>query len=152
MISVNELRGLCNDKKVYIWGAMIVGQGVCRALERNRIRLEAFLDKSPSLQGQKALGYPIIKPADAFDTVRNNQGFIIAGSGHNATEIARLCEKEGFKKGADYILCEVLNNLDPSVDVSGACNLRCISCHRGNMKEQPPGWIHERRHVQASFG
>lgn len=138
MIRVNELHDLCSDKKVYIWGAMIVGQGVCRSLERNRIRLEAFLDKSRSLQGQKALGYPIIKPEDAFDTVRKKQGVIIAGSGHNSPEIARLCDKEGFKRGTDYILCEELNTLDPSVDVSGSCNLRCISCPRGNVKEQPP--------------
>jgi len=138
MINAENLRGLCGQKRVYIWGAMIVGQGVCRSLERNCIPLEAFLDKSVSLQGQKALGYPIINPADAFDIVRRGEGFIITGSGHNSPEIAALCEKEGFQKGKDYILCEELNDLDPSVDVSGACNLRCISCPRGNVKKQPP--------------
>lgn len=138
MINAENLRGLCRQKRVYIWGAMIVGQGVCRSLERNRIPLEAFLDKSVSLQGQKALGYPIINPADAFDIVRRGDGFIITGSGHNSPEIAELCEKEGFRKGKDYILCEELNDLDPSVDVSGTCNLRCISCPRGNVKIQPP--------------
>ena len=138
MISVEELHGLCRRKRVYIWGAMIVGQGVCRALERHRIPLEAFLDKSISLQGQKALGYPIIPPTDAFDVVRRGDGFIITGSGHHSPEIAAFCDKEGLRHGTDYILCDELNDLDPSVDVSGVCNLRCISCPRGNVKEQPP--------------
>lgn len=117
---------------------MIVGQGVCRSLERNHIQLEAFLDKSASLQGQKALGYPIIKPVDGFDIVRQGKGIIITGSGHNSPEIAGLCEKEGFQKGKDYIPCDDLNDLDPSIDVSGVCNLKCISCPRGNVTQQPP--------------
>ncbi len=138
MISVDELRGLCRNKNVYIWGAMIVGQGVCRSLERHQIPLTAFLDKSASLQGQKALGYPIIKPEESFTVVRRGEGVIITGSGHNSPEIAGLCENEEFEKGKDYILSEDLNDLDPSVDVSGICNLRCISCPRGNVKDQPP--------------
>jgi len=138
MISVDKLYGLCRAKKVFIWGAMIVGQGVCRALERNRIPFTAFLDSSVSLQGQKALGYPIIKPADAFDRVRKGEGLIIIGSGHNSPEIAGLCAGEGFQEGSDYILGEDLNDIDPSVDVSGVCNLRCISCPRGNSQKQPP--------------
>jgi MoaA/NifB/PqqE/SkfB family radical SAM enzyme len=138
MISVEELRQLCLNKKVFIWGAMIVGQGVCRSLERNSIPVENFMDKSLSLQGRKALGYRILKPGDIFAQVRRGQGIIIIGSGHNSPEIASLCAKEGFQKGKDYILCEDLNDIDPSVDVAGMCNLKCISCPRGNEKQQPP--------------
>ena len=138
MISLEELRQLSLNKKVFIWGAMIVGQGVCRSLERNGIPVESFMDKSLSLQGRKALGYSILKPNDVFESVRAGRGIIITGSGHNSPEIAGLCEKEGFQKGKDYILCEDLNDIDPSVDVSGMCNLKCISCPRGNEKQQPP--------------
>ncbi len=138
MINVAELRQLCLNKKVFIWGAMIVGQGVCRSLQRNGIPIESFIDKSLSLQGRKALGYPIHKPDDVFARVRSDKGIIIISSGHNSPEIAGLCEKEGFEKGKDYILCEDLNDIDPSVDVAGMCNLKCISCPRGNEKYQPP--------------
>jgi MoaA/NifB/PqqE/SkfB family radical SAM enzyme len=141
MMTVEGLRQLCLGKKVYIWGAMIVGQGVCRALERNQISLEAFLDKSPSLQGIKALGYPIIKPEEVFGSVRGGKGFIITGSGHNSTEIGLLCEKAGLIQGKDFIFCEDLNRIDPSVDVAGMCNLKCISCPRGNTKQQPPAGL-----------
>jgi MoaA/NifB/PqqE/SkfB family radical SAM enzyme len=138
MISVEKLRQLLLNKKVFIWGAMIVGQGVCRSLERNGIPVEAFIDKSLSLQGRKALGYPIHKPDNVFACVREGKGIIVIGSGHNSLEIAGLCEKAGFLNENDYILSEDLNDIDPSVDVAGICNLKCISCPRGNEKLQPP--------------
>ena len=138
MISVEGLRGLCSNKRVFIWGAMIVGQGVCRSLERISIPVTAFLDSSASLQGRKALGYEIRKPSDVFETVRAGEGIIIASSGHCDLEIGDCCDGNGMKRGRDYLLCRDLNDIDPSVDVSGMCNLKCISCPRGNDGSRPP--------------
>lgn len=137
MITAKELHELCSSKRVFIWGAMIVGQGVCRSLERIGIPVEFFLDSSASLQGRAALGYTIGKPDDVFELVRAGQGIIIAGSGHWDLEIGDRCEQAGLRKGQDYILCRELNDIDPSVDVAGMCNLRCISCPRGNENIQP---------------
>jgi hypothetical protein len=137
MITVEQLYRLCANKKVFVWGAMIVGQGVCRSLERIGIHVESFLDSSLTLQGRSALGYKIGNPDDAFDLVRTGRGIIIAASGHWDLEIGDCCEKAGLRKGQDYILCRELNDIDPSVDVAGMCNLRCISCPRGNENKQP---------------
>lgn len=137
MITSEELHRLCTNKKVFIWGAMIVGQGVCRSLERIGVPVESFLDRSPSLQGGSALGYTIGKPDDVFESVRAGKGIIIAASGHCDLEIGDSCEQNGLRKGLDYILCRELNDIDPSVDIAGMCNLRCISCPRGNEKTQP---------------
>jgi hypothetical protein len=137
MISLEELRKLCLNKKVFIWGAMIVGQGVCRSLERIAIPVSSFLDSAPSLQGRKALGYEIRKPDEVFEAVRAGEGLIIAGSGHCDLDIGDCCDKAGMKKGKDYILCRELNDIDPSIEVSGMCNLRCISCPRGNDSWKP---------------
>jgi hypothetical protein len=141
MMSIDQLWQVCENKKVFIWGAMIVGQGVCRALERNGILVEAFLDSSPSLQGQSALGYIIRKPDSAFGAVLAGEAVIIASSGHHDLKIGGICEAAGIKKGEDYLLCRDLNDIDPSVDVAGMCNLRCISCPRGNEYTQPPAGI-----------
>jgi MoaA/NifB/PqqE/SkfB family radical SAM enzyme len=137
MISVAALRHFCSNKKVFIWGAMIVGQGVCRSLERIGVRVESFLDSSVSLQGREALGYRIHKPDDVFELVRAGQGIIIAASGHWDLEIDDCCEKAGLRKGQDYILCREFNDIDPSIDIAGMCNLRCISCPQGNENIQP---------------
>ncbi len=137
-MTVEELRQFCSNKKVFIWGAMIVGQGVCRSLERIGVPVESFLDSAPALQGKSALGYYIgIPDDDVFKTVRAGNGIIIAASGHCDLEIGESCEKAGLRKGQDYILCRELNDIDPSVDVAGMCNLKCISCPRGNEKKQP---------------
>jgi MoaA/NifB/PqqE/SkfB family radical SAM enzyme len=138
LITSGELIRLCKNKKVFIWGAMIVGQGVCRSLERIGIPVESFIDSSPSLQGGKALGYAVGKPGDAIELARSEQGLIIASSGHCDLDIGESCKRAGLRKGKDYILCRELNDIDPSVDVAGICNLRCISCPRGNEDIQPP--------------
>jgi MoaA/NifB/PqqE/SkfB family radical SAM enzyme len=137
MITAEELRQLCSNKKVFVWGAMIVGQGVCRSLERIGAPVESFLDSSPSLQGRSALGYTISKPDDVFESVRMGEGIIIAASGHCDLEIGDCCERAGLRNGQGYFLCRELNDIDPSVDVAGMCNLRCISCPRGNENTQP---------------
>lgn len=138
MIDAAALLDFCTGKRIYIWGAMIVGQGVCRTLERIGLAPESFVDSSPELQGQKALGYPINKPESGFADVRAGQGVIIAASGHCDIEIGGLCRAAGFEYGRHYILSRDFNEIDPSVDVAGMCNLHCMSCPRGNMGTQPP--------------
>ena len=138
MIDAASLRAACRHKEVFIWGAMIVGQGVCRALERHGITVRCFVDASSALQGQSALGYPIHAPEPAIDAALVGKGLIIAASGHHDLDIGSLCEAQGLKKGVGYILCRDLNAIDPSVDVAGMCNLRCMSCPRGNDPWQPP--------------
>ncbi len=138
MITTEELIKLCSNKKVLIWGAMIVGQGVCRSFERIGIPVEAFLDSSSSLRNKRALGYEIWKPDTSFDTVRDGKGIIVVSSGHYDFEIGEICKNEGFHKGLDYIFSRDFNNIDPSIDITGYCNLKCISCPRGNETVQPP--------------
>lgn len=134
-----DLKRLKGERPIYLWGASIVGHGVCRALERCGLAPAAFLDRSPRLRGKKALGYPVwppevlLKQADA-----GAKAFIIIASGHYEDEIAGMCRQAGLRSGQDFISSRVLSPLDPSVDISGICNLRCISCPRGNMAEKPP--------------
>lgn len=138
MRSPAALQEFCAGKQVYVWGAMIVGQGVCRTLERVGTPMAAFLDSSLELQGKSALGYEILPPASAFDEVRAGKAVIIAASGHCDLEIGESCKDAGLTYNQDYILSRDFNHIDPSVDVAGMCNLRCISCPRGNVDEQPP--------------
>lgn len=140
MIELAALQAFCAGKRIYVWGAMIVGQGVCRTLERTGTPITAFLDSSRELQGKTALGYPILRQDSVFDAVRAGEGVIIAASGHCDLEIGQLCQAAGLTYGKHYILSRDFNQIDPSVDVAGMCNLHCISCPRGNMEEQPaPG-------------
>ena len=137
MLTAKELKKICASKDVYIWGAMIVGQGVCRSLERIHIPVTSFVDSSTSLQGQTALGYPIRNPDGILEPVRAGSAVIVISSGHFDHEIAERCQAMGLEQGSHYILSKTLNHIDPSVDVTGLCNLKCISCPRGNESVQP---------------
>jgi MoaA/NifB/PqqE/SkfB family radical SAM enzyme len=138
-LSPAQLAALLGERELYVWGASIVGTGICRALERCGSAPVAFIDSSPRLRGVKTLGYPVLAPADLLDDPqRRDRSFIVIASGHYEAEIAGLCQGAGLRSGADFISARRLAPLDPSVDVSGLCNLRCISCPRGNYQDQPP--------------
>lgn len=130
-----DLRRIIAGKKVYIWGAMIVGQGVCRALERYGIPVTAFIDSSEALQGRTALGYPILPARKTIEEQAPDQQVIVISSGHYDLEIEQSCLSAGLVKDTHYLMSYDLNDVDPSVDISGICNLRCISCPRGNMRD-----------------
>ncbi len=133
--TLTELQKIISGKKIYIWGAMIVGQGTCRAFERYGLVINAFLDSSDSLQGQKALGYRIESPTAIIQSENKEERVIIIASGHYDLEIEQTCIKAGLLKDVHYVMSYELNDVDPSIDVSGVCNLKCISCPRGNMND-----------------
>jgi len=133
-----RLAGIIGGRKLFVWGAMIVGQGVCRSLERHAIPISGFLDSSPNLQGAQALGYTVFSPEPAMAACRDGEAFIVVGSGHCDHEIAEICRANGLEAHHHYLLSRELNEIDPSIDISGACNLRCISCPRGNIADSPP--------------
>ncbi len=138
-VSAANLDALTPGRAIYIWGASIVGFGACRALERHGRPPEAFIDSSPRFHGKTAMGYRVL----SFDELQKNpealrNAFIIIASGHYEDEIAARCMKAGLSPKEDFTSARALSPVDPSVDISGVCNLRCISCPRGNMAEQPP--------------
>lgn len=139
----DQFTALLKERELYIWGAMIVGQGVCRSLERHSIRVSGFLDSSPSLQGRRALGYKITTPEQILPSCHEDKAFIVIGSGHYDREIEQICRENGLEAHRHYILSRELNELDPSIDISGTCNLRCVSCPRGNISNdtQPVGFM-----------
>ena len=137
---VEHIEALRRGRPLYLWGASIVGFGMCRALERVGLPVAGFIDHSPRLQAQPALGYPVLRPADLLgDAERLANSFVIVTSGHYDAEIEQECARAGLVPGVDVLSARCLVPIDPSVDVSGLCNLRCMSCPRGNFAEQPPG-------------
>ena len=137
--TASDLRSMRGERCIYLWGASIVGAGMCRALEREGMAPAAFLDSSDRLADKRFLNYPVCKP----DTILSDPGerkrsFIIITSGHYEDEIAGLCQSAGLGPGVDFLGVRSINPFDPSVDVAGHCNLRCISCPRGNFEKQPP--------------
>ena len=139
MMNPDELKKLVGGRTVFLWGASIVGFGVCRAVERNGIKPGGFIDSSKRLKGKSSLGYKVYLPDEILpDAAERKNKFIIITSGHYENEIENICIKAGLAKNMDFISARTICPLDPSIDISGICNLHCISCPRGNMHYQTP--------------
>jgi MoaA/NifB/PqqE/SkfB family radical SAM enzyme len=138
-LNPEQLERLIRGRRLFLWGASIVGQGVCRALTRCGCSLTAFIDSSPRFKGRRVSHYPVLLPEEILaDPEVRQDAFIILSSGHYEGEMARACLAAGMNEDVDFISARRLSPLDPSVDISGLCNLKCISCPRGNMPDQPP--------------
>ena len=79
-------------------------------------------------------------PASFFGTASPDRAFIIVASGFFADEISESCLAQGWAGHADFAVYGELRRFNYQVDVAGMCNLRCISCPRGNWpRHRKPG-------------
>lgn len=135
-LSAADLSRLARGRDIYIWGGAFVGGGVWKALTRNGISAAAFLDSSPRFRGRKLRGLEVLHP----DAILQKPGawetaFIITASGHWENQLKEGCLAAGFTEGADFISFNEMTPIQPAVEISGVCNLRCQGCPRGNMDE-----------------
>lgn len=133
--SPEALKTIIGDRDLYFWGARH-GYGMCRVFRRLGFAPVGFIDSSLSLVGQTVLGYPILLPGQVLEQP-GKRPFIVITSSFFADEIAEHCRTAGFAEGEDFIPFTRIQRFDYQVDISGVCNLRCISCPRGNMPKQP---------------
>ncbi|MBA4416603.1 MAG: hypothetical protein C0392_01640 [Syntrophus sp. (in: bacteria)] len=135
---VNQIAG----RNVFIWGARHEGYAARLALGRQGINATGYIDSSPSLAGTSAFELSIMDPVSFFKKESTARSFIVIASGFYADEIAERCEREGWLKGEDFTVFGELRRFNYQIDVSGMCNLRCISCPRGNWpRHRKPGFM-----------
>lgn len=146
MANMNQLRQpenlatIIGKRDVHIWGARHEGYAARLALTRQGIFPAGYIDSSPSLTGSSAFGLSITSPESFFKNISSNKAFIMVASGFFADEIARKCEEEGWHGGKDFVVYGELRHFNYQVEVAGMCNLRCISCPRGNWpRHRKPG-------------
>jgi MoaA/NifB/PqqE/SkfB family radical SAM enzyme len=127
-------------RPLYIWGAGNQGRGLCRVLEGQRIAVEGYIDSSPQLHGTADNGRTIYAPANVLNSnsAPDARPFIIIASFFFDDQIAKKCEAAGLARGEDFISYTAIKPFDYAVDISGFCNLRCLSCPRAQRSDQHP--------------
>lgn len=141
-IEPSALRQRVGQRKLFIWGARHEGYATSLVVRRIGIQQTGFIDSSPSLQGTQAFGYPILLPDEFFARYSKADTLIIIASGFYADEISELCVRQGYRKKEDFLVYGELRKFNYQIDVSGSCNLRCISCPRGNYPDhRKPGFM-----------
>jgi len=142
MISSNTrdaMWNLLSDRNLYVWGAGQQGRGIARILERKGFVVKGFIDSSSQMQGQVVLDHPILAPETALITEPNQQPpFVIIASFFFEDDIRQQCCNLGLSEDRDMISYKRLKPFDYAVDISGACNLRCISCPRASRQDRHP--------------
>jgi MoaA/NifB/PqqE/SkfB family radical SAM enzyme len=104
-------------------------------------RPKGFIDSSTSLQGKKVLDHPVYPPAEILAKEKGSY-YIIITSPFFADEIAESCTKAGLVTPDDFISHSRIQLFDYQIDISGMCNLRCISCPQGNFRpHHKPGFM-----------
>ncbi len=131
---------LFQGRDLYIWGAGQKGRGFLLALKRNGFTVKAFLDNSPLLIGTEYQGIPTVAPETILHhpDIPQNSFILIASVDKKNKDMFALCEKAGLQKKRDFINIQELSPFYPTIEISGICNLKCISCPRGNTKNPPP--------------
>lgn len=133
-----QLKTLIGRRTVHIWGARHDGYAAYQVLQRHQLDTHAFIDSSLALQGQQVFGKAIQLPDVFFATATPQSAFILIASGFHADAIAEQCQQYGFILGRDVIIQGDLRLFNYQVDIAGSCNLRCISCPRGNFDTHRP--------------
>jgi MoaA/NifB/PqqE/SkfB family radical SAM enzyme len=129
-------------RKVLIWGARHDGYAARLALQRYGITITSYIDSSPALKGTSAFGLHIISSDSFFEKETPSTAFVVVASGFFADEIGILLESHGWRKDVDFAVYGELRRFNYQVDVAGMCNLKCISCPRGNWpRHRKPGFM-----------
>jgi MoaA/NifB/PqqE/SkfB family radical SAM enzyme len=137
--TAKDASDLFKERDLYIWGAGQKGRGFMLALKRNGFKVKAFLDSSPLLIGTEYRGTPILDPKIILNnsTTCQKSFILVASVDKKNKEMFALCQNAGLIKGKDFINIQELSPYYPTVEISGVCNLRCISCPRDNSMHGP---------------
>lgn len=135
----SQLKELVGTRPVYFWGARHDGYGMCKIFERHGIKVGGFIDSSETLNGTTVFGYKVKMPEPFFRHNPKGTFFIIIAAPFFIDEIAELCQQQGLSAPKDFMGFDKIQRFDYQIDVSGICNLHCISCPRGNFPKQPKG-------------
>ncbi|MBU0767457.1 radical SAM protein [Patescibacteria group bacterium] len=134
------MRTIIGNKQILVYGAGNQGRGIIQALSDQGFEPSGFIDKNPELQSRVLAGLPVHSPEYIMGQDASDTFFVVVASFFFEREIAEELEAQGFIKGNGYISYNALKPHDYVVEVSGVCNLRCISCPRAgsNSVERPP--------------
>jgi MoaA/NifB/PqqE/SkfB family radical SAM enzyme len=133
-----SMLALIADRPLYIWGAGNQGRGLCRVLEKQGMHLSGFIDSSAVVRNCRAVGYEVFSPEQVLHARGRATPFVIIASFFHERDIAARCIEAGLVEGVDFVPYTAIKPFDYAIDISGVCNLRCISCPRSDRTSRRP--------------
>jgi len=134
-LSLKEATNILSGKDIYIWGAGQKGRGFKQALERNGFCVENFIDKSSDLIGTSYQGLEVLDPVKVLQNNSKDKFIFTASVASKNNQMFKECARFGLKKKVDFDDIQSFSPFYPSIDITGLCNLKCLSCPRSREDE-----------------
>lgn len=128
--TLNLLRQTAHSRNTWIWGAGNQGRGLRQILHAHQVPLGGFIDRAANGDGEQLMGLPVQTPAIIKAADFREKNFVIIASYFFEAEIANELKLAGLSAQQDFLSYTQLKQNDYSIDISGTCNLKCISCPR----------------------
>jgi hypothetical protein len=133
--SIKLLTGKISEgRNILVYGAGNQGRGVVHTLQQQGVETAGFIDRNPDLQGRSLAGLPVLAPSVLIESGAVDSLFVIIATFFFERDVSTYLESHGFTKGLNYLPYRELKPRDYAVEVSGVCNLRCISCPRAERR------------------
>ncbi len=126
----SQLDNLLRGKKVIIWGARMVGQGFSRYCTSNHFETLCFIDSDPSLENQIIKGLKVLSPKNVKGFIKkfdHEEIILVIAVSTKSSEIVNSFKKFDLDH-LEHIIYSDFSDIFFTIDVVGACNLRCASC------------------------
>ena len=136
---LDDFADKASRRNVIVFGGGNQGRGIVSALQENGISVHRVLDRNPHLAGGNIRGVNVSDPEYLRYESSPQDNFVVVASFFFEKEMSAALDGMGFVGGSDYIPYTDLKKFDYVVEVSGVCNLRCISCPRslGDIPKPP---------------
>lgn len=130
-ITIEKFKQLSNSRKIYVFSTNLEGTGCVKLLQQIGLTVGGFIDSRQFKNGYKC-GVPIIHPDAFFETLDENAVVIIAAKHRQTRKWAiESCKNSGLKRGESLFVSTDLCDCFPTIEISGKCNLKCITCNLG---------------------
>lgn len=113
---------------IWLWGAGNQGRGLAKVLEDTGVPVTGFVDSSKDLIGTYVGEWPVVGPEMVEEPGASTRIFIIIAAFFFAETLHQRLLELGFTEGTSFLPYRALKPRDYVVEVSGVCNLRCLSC------------------------
>lgn len=127
--TIESLRAHIGERKLYLYGAGPRGRTWYSFFMHHKFPVAGFIDKSKT--GKDIFPQSILEEP----SFRKDAFIVITAPYAHSNHIQTLLQKHGLEKTTDYLNHSQLCSYYPTIEVSGICNLTCMSCNLGSSPE-----------------
>ena len=134
-----QLFDYLKDKNVFIWGARMTGIGALRQLKNENINVVNFIDSDHAFVNESVHGLHVKHPKDLKKTLtKHENSVIVIAVSLKEDEILKQLHSLNINNTKVISFLDEKNSPFYTIDILGACNLKCASCPQSIVDSEVP--------------